>query len=131
MAYAAEELELVLLEAHARAAAVAEAPPGELGGDVVDEDGQAGRQALDRDHQGRSVGLARRQEAQHVDSSTVRDSRAFTGARSADTTAGRAPVVVWISRVCVPVELCRGRLARGRRARRRSDHGSGCENKRP
>ena len=66
MAHAAEELELVVLEAHARAAAVAEAAARELVGDVVDEDGETGGQALDGDHQGRSVGLARRQEAQHT-----------------------------------------------------------------
>ena len=65
MADAAEELDLVVLEAHARPAAVAEPPAGELGPDVVDEDGQAGGQALDGDHEGRAVGLARRQEAQH------------------------------------------------------------------
>ena len=65
MADAAEELELVLLEPHARAAPVAEAAARELGRDVVDEDGKAGGHALDRDHQGRTVGLARRQEAQH------------------------------------------------------------------
>ena len=38
VAHAAEELDLVLLEAHARAAAVAEAAARELGGDVVDQD---------------------------------------------------------------------------------------------
>ena len=62
---AAEELELVLLEAHARTAAVAEPAARELGRDVVDEDRKARGQPLDGDHEGRTVGLARRQEAQH------------------------------------------------------------------
>ena len=61
----AEELQLVLLEAHARTAPVAEAPARELGRDVVSEDGKAGGHALDRDHEGRTVGFARRQVAQH------------------------------------------------------------------
>ena len=65
MAHAAEELDLVLLEPHARAAAVSQPAPRELFGDVIDEDGQSGGQALDGDHQRRSVGLARRQEPQH------------------------------------------------------------------
>ena len=65
MADAAEELDLVLLEAHARPAAVAEPPAGELVGDVVDQDRETGGQPLDGDHQGRAVRLARRQEAQH------------------------------------------------------------------
>ena len=65
VAHPAEELDLVGLEAHAGAAAVAEAAARQLVGDVVDEDRQAGGQALDGDHQRRSVGLARRQEPQH------------------------------------------------------------------
>ena len=48
-----------------RAAPVAEPAARELGRDVVDDDRQAGGQALDGDHQRRSVGLARRQEPQH------------------------------------------------------------------
>ena len=55
-----------LLEAHARAAAVAEPAARQLGRDVVDEDRETGGQALDGDHQGRAVRLARGQEAQHV-----------------------------------------------------------------
>ena len=46
-------------------AAVAEPPARELVGDVVDQDRETGGQALDGDHQRRSVGLARRQEPQH------------------------------------------------------------------
>ena len=47
MAHAAEQLDLVGFEAHARAAPVAEPPARELGRDVVDEDGEARGQALD------------------------------------------------------------------------------------
>ena len=65
MAHAAEELELVVLEAHARAAPVAEPPARELGGDVVDEDRQTRRQTLDGDHQCGTVRLPRGQEAEH------------------------------------------------------------------
>ena len=46
-------------------AAVTETAPRELVRDVVGKDGKAGGHALDRDHEGRTVGLARRQEAQH------------------------------------------------------------------
>ena len=65
MAHPAEQLDLVGLEAHARSAPVPEPPPGELGCDVVDEDGETRGQTLDDDHQGRAVGFARGQEAQH------------------------------------------------------------------
>ena len=65
VAHTAEELDLVGLEAHARPAAVAEPPAGELGSDVVDEDGETRGQALDDDHEGRAVGFARGQKAQH------------------------------------------------------------------
>ena len=65
MADPAEQLELVLLEAHPRAAPVTQTPARELRRDVVGEDGKTGGHALDRDHEGRTVGLARRQEAQH------------------------------------------------------------------
>ena len=63
--YAPEELDVVGLEAHPRTAAVTQSTPRELACDIVDEDGQTGGQALDGDHQRRSVGLARRQEPQH------------------------------------------------------------------
>ena len=59
-------VDLVLLEAHARTAAVAEPAAGQLGLDVVDGDGQAGGQALDDHDEGRAVGLAGGQEAQHA-----------------------------------------------------------------
>ena len=45
---------------------VAEAPPGQLGLDVLDGEGQPGGQALDDDEQGLAVALAGGQEAQHA-----------------------------------------------------------------
>ncbi len=48
--------ELVLLEAHARTAAIAEATTAELGLDIVERDGNASRKALDDDDEGRTVG---------------------------------------------------------------------------
>ncbi len=60
------EGDLVGLEAHARAAAVAEASTGQLGGDVGGLDGQTGGQTLDDDDEGFAVGFAGGQEAQHV-----------------------------------------------------------------
>ena len=71
MADAAEELDVVALEAHPRAAAEAEAPAGELRADLVDDDGKAGRKPLDHDHQGRAVRLPGSQVAQHEDSRVV------------------------------------------------------------
>ena len=65
MAHAADERDLVLLEAHAGAAPVAQAPPGQLVGDVLDRDARARRAALDHDDEGRAVGLTGGQEAQH------------------------------------------------------------------
>ena len=46
-------------------AAEAEAAAGQLGGDVVDGDRQAGGQPLDDDDEGRAVGFAGGQVAQH------------------------------------------------------------------
>ena len=65
MAHAAEELDVVALEAHPRAAAEAEAAAGELGADLVDGDREAGREPLDHDHQGGAVRLPGGQVAQH------------------------------------------------------------------
>ena len=65
MAHAAEQLELVLLEPHARTASEAEPSPGELAGDVVDRDGETGGKAFDDDHECGAVRLAGGQEAQH------------------------------------------------------------------
>ena len=66
MADAADQGDLVGLEAHARAAAVAEAAPGQLVGDVGGLDRQPGRQALDDHDQGAAVGLSGGQKAQHT-----------------------------------------------------------------
>ncbi len=66
MPHAAEELDLVRLEAHARTAPVAEPAPRELGREVVDQDGQSGGEALDGDHERGPVRLPGRQEAQHA-----------------------------------------------------------------
>ena len=75
---AAEEGDLVRLEAHARAAPVAQAAPGQLGGDVGRLDGQPGGQAFDDHDQGFAMGLAGGQEAQHV--ATLPDACGTTGA---------------------------------------------------
>jgi len=56
-AHPTEELDVVALEAHPRAATEAEAAPGELGADLVDGDGKARREPFDHDHQGRAVRL--------------------------------------------------------------------------
>ena len=66
MADPADQRDLVRLEAHARAAAVAEPAAGELTGDVRRLDGQPGRQPLDDHDEGTAVGLAGGEEAQHV-----------------------------------------------------------------
>ena len=65
VADAAEQRQLVDLEALARAAAVAEAAAGQLGLDVLDRDGQPGGQALDDHHERLPVRLAGGEEAQH------------------------------------------------------------------
>ena len=65
VADAADEGQLVDLEALARPAAVAEAPAGQLGLDVLDRDGQPGGQALDDDHERLAVRLAGGEVAQH------------------------------------------------------------------
>jgi hypothetical protein len=67
VADAAEQRELVLLEAHARAPPVPEAPAGELGLDLLDRQRQPGRQPLDGDDQPLPMGLTSRQVAQHPD----------------------------------------------------------------
>ena len=65
MTDAREEPDLVLLEAHPRTAAVAEAAAGQLGADVFDRDLHPGGQALDDDDERLAVGLTGGQEAQH------------------------------------------------------------------
>ena len=62
---AADQVQLVALEPLARPAAVAEAPAGELGGDVLDRHGQARGQSLDDHAEGLAVRLAGGQVAQH------------------------------------------------------------------
>ncbi len=92
---AAEELDLVLLEPHARPAAVAEAAARQLIGDVVDQDGKTGGQALDGDHQRRSVRLARRQVPQHGASWIGGALRAPPSRRSGHRILRQAPHEPW------------------------------------
>ena len=66
MADAAEQRQLVDLEALPRAAAVAQPAPGQLGLDVLDRHRQPSWQPLDDDDERLPVGLAGRQEAQHA-----------------------------------------------------------------
>ena len=63
---AAEDRDLVLLELHPGAAAVAEPAPGQGVGDVVGGDRDVGGQALEDRDQGRAVGLARGEPTQHA-----------------------------------------------------------------
>ncbi len=65
MADAADERDLVGLEAHARAAPVAEPAPGQFVGDVGRLDRQTGRQTFDDDDERTAVRLAGGQVAQH------------------------------------------------------------------
>ena len=67
VADAAEELDVVTLEAHARAAPEAEAAAGELVADLLDGDGQARGEALDDHRERRAVGLTGGQVTQHAD----------------------------------------------------------------
>ena len=67
MADAAEELDVVALEAHAGAAAEPEAAAGELVADLLDGDGQARGQTLDHHREGGAVGLTGGQVTQHAD----------------------------------------------------------------
>ena len=87
VADAAEEGDLVGLEAHARTPAVPEATPGQLLGDVGRLDGQTGGKPLDDDDEGASVGLTGGQEAQHT--STLPDAPRRSGAASALVPVGR------------------------------------------
>src|SRR5262249_1541663 len=65
VAAAADQRQLVDLEALPGTAPVAEAAAGQLGLDVLDGDGEPGREALDDDHEPLPVRLARGQVAQH------------------------------------------------------------------
>ena len=75
VAHAAEELDVVALEAHAGAAAEPEAAAGELVADLLDGDGQARGQALDHHRERGAVGLTGGQVAQHPDDLRGDDSR--------------------------------------------------------
>ena len=66
MAQAAEELDLVLLELHPRAAAVAETPARQGGLQVLGPDLDAGGQALDHGDECGPVRLTGRQPTQHA-----------------------------------------------------------------
>ena len=66
VAQATEELDLVLLELHPRTAAVAEAPPGQGGLQVLRADLDAGGQALDHGDECGPVRLTGRQPTQHA-----------------------------------------------------------------
>ena len=65
VADATEDLQLVGLEAHPRAPAVAQTPPGQLGRDLLRGHLDPGHQALEDRHQRRTVRLACRQPPQH------------------------------------------------------------------
>ena len=65
MADPADQGDLVGLEAHPGAAAVARAATGQLAPDVLGGDGQAGGQPLDHHDEGLPVGLAGGQVPQH------------------------------------------------------------------
>ena len=94
VADAAEELDVVALEAHAGATAEPEAAAGELVADLLDGDGQARGQPLDHHREGGAVGLTGGQVTQHADDlsirlrkGTVQDTGALSG-RSAHSSLG-------------------------------------------
>ena len=62
---APHQLQLVLLEGHAAAPAVAGAPPGQFGRESIPGHFEPGRQALDDGHQSGPVRFTRGQEADH------------------------------------------------------------------
>ena len=61
-----DELDLVGFEPHSRAAAVAETTPCKFTGEIVEHEGESGRQPLDRHDERRSVGFTRCQIPQHA-----------------------------------------------------------------
>ena len=63
--HAADDDDLVALDAHAGAPPVAEPPSGELDADLVDRERQPGGQALDDDDERTTVGFPGREEAEH------------------------------------------------------------------
>ena len=66
MTHAAEQGQLVLFEALARAASVAEATPGHLGLDLLHRDLEPGRKTFDDDDEGLAVRFAGGEVAQHA-----------------------------------------------------------------
>ena len=66
VADAGEHGDLVLLELHPGAAAVAQPAPGQLAGDVVGGDVDAGDHAFDNGHQGAAVGFTSCSPSQHA-----------------------------------------------------------------
>ena len=91
VAHAADDGDLVLLELHPCAPAVAEASTRQGVGDVVGGDPDMGRQALEDRDQGRAVGLARSEPTQH-DVSVSRGHRPARGGHAVmrPTSAGPA-----------------------------------------
>src|SRR5207244_3979573 len=72
VADAAEELDVVALEAHAGTATEAEPPTGQLVADLLHGDGQARGQALDHHRERGTVGLTSGQVTQHADNLSSR-----------------------------------------------------------
>ena len=89
VADAAQEGQLVGLEAHPRAAAVTQAPAGQLAGNILSPNGQPGGQAFDDDDEALAVGLAGGEEAKH--------DRSSDGPVSAApfSSAGHRPLLAW------------------------------------
>ena len=87
--HAAEQLDVVALEGHPRAAAVAEPTPRERVGEVVGRDRDPGGQPFEGGEQGRAVRLPRGQPAQHAPNPRRRGRTHRWPARS----PGRPPVV--------------------------------------
>ena len=65
MADSADQRQLIDLEALTWPTAIAEAAAGQLTLDVLDGDGQPGRQTFEDHHESLAVGLSRSQEPQH------------------------------------------------------------------
>ena len=70
MADTAEDRDLVLFEAHARAAAIAETAAAQFALDPLDRHDEAGRQTLDDDREGLTVGFTGGEVAKHGRKST-------------------------------------------------------------
>ena len=93
--HAAGELDLVLLELHPGAAAVAEPTPAEIARDIGGRHRDARRQAVQDGDEGRAVRLARSDPTQHAASlseAATRDSKRAYGARRSAITSS-APTI--------------------------------------